>query len=123
MKNDANAIFVGRVKSITMENEPLAQPMKYKVVLTVIRSWKSPKQTEYVIHTNGGCIISFKEDQEYLVYAEIDKAGALFTDMCMGTGPLQLGRKDFKYLGNPIFSAQNADISGTLTKGARNPFQ
>jgi hypothetical protein len=116
MKTDAAAIFIGRVKTISIESEPLTQPQIFRVVLTTSKSWKPGEHVEYTIYTGGGCGVNFRENEEYLVYAEVDKLGHLITDMCMGTRSLKLARKDLKYLGKPISRSQGK----TENKSVRN---
>lgn len=98
MKKETDAIFTGTVKTVSRESGSA-----YKIVLAVQKSWKSKDIKEYTIYTSGGCSVWFEEGKTYLVYAKKDESNNLITQMCWGTGIIDLSAKDIKILGKPIF--------------------
>ena len=104
MKKQADAIFVGTVKSASQFNDEKSGQKYKKVVLTVEKSWKSADVEEYTIYAlDNGCSPLFSEGKAYLVYAQNDKNNRLTSENCSGTSEVSIVRKDFKYLGEPIF--------------------
>jgi hypothetical protein len=103
MRQKADAIFIGSVKSISKEENVVRQQSAIKVILTVEKSWKNGEVEEYTIYTYGGCYVGFEKGKSYLVYAIREKTGQLETNMCMGTGTIFLSKKEVKLLGKPVF--------------------
>jgi len=104
MKKQADAIFVGIVKSLSKFKDEKSGENFNKIVLTVEKSWKSPGVEEYVIYNlDTGCSPLFTEGKSYLVYAVNDENNRLTSENCWGTAAVSFVRKDFKYLGEPIF--------------------
>jgi hypothetical protein len=98
MKQEADAIFTGIVKSVTQETLST-----YKIVITAKKSWKAKEVKDYVIYTSGGCYVGFAVGKTYLVYAKNNEDKQLFTNICWGTGSIELSGKDMKILGKPTF--------------------
>lgn len=102
MKKEADAIFVGTVKSVSVENEKPGGTSIHKVVLLVEKSWKAEGVEEYTIHMYGGCRVEFEEGKSYLVYAKNNEKNQLITEICWGTRGITLATKDIKILGKPV---------------------
>jgi hypothetical protein len=107
MKKEADAIFTGNVKEVFTENPEFGGTIINKVVLTVVKSWRTSEIKEYTIYMNGGCRVWFEKGKTYIVYAKNDKENKLTTNMCMGTGDITLSAKDLKFLGKPAWANTN----------------
>jgi hypothetical protein len=93
----SSAVFAGKVVSIT-KGEPT--PRSKLVSFRVSEVWKGPEQDTLEVSTpryEASCGYSFKEGQEYLVYAEGKR---MEVSSCGGTTLLSEASADFEALGN-----------------------
>lgn len=98
MKKNADAIFTGTVKSVT-----LSERFVFEVILSVERSWKGQAIKEQIVYTSGGCRVGFQANQSYLIFAKADENNKLVTEVCWGTRVIKYSEKDIKLLGRPNF--------------------
>jgi hypothetical protein len=100
-REDASAVFEGRVVSIT-EHKGEGALDRHQVKLSVVRTWKGLEQREQVdVFTNGSsaaCGYTFAKDATYLVYAN-EHEGELSVSGCSRTRPLADAADDLAFLG------------------------
>jgi len=84
---NSTSVFVGKVieaKKVKVKPSIKGDSDYYKVKFEVQKSWKQNTPKEIVVAQSGGCILSFKEGEEYLVYASLSN-GILWTAFCSRT--------------------------------------
>lgn len=97
----AAVVFRGRVKQFHDYNVYDQSRNDAKASITVLESWKGglPHGESVVIRTPAGkCCYRFVEEKEYLVYASRTPAGALETDICTRTRPVDEAKEDLVFL-------------------------
>jgi len=92
------SVFVGKVVEVKkVKAKPVSKSDTdyYKVKFEVRKSWKKNTPKEIIIAQGGGCILSFKKGEEYLVYASLSD-GILWTAFCSRTRELVYADEDLK---------------------------
>ena len=94
---DSTSVFVGKVIEVKKVKTKSAykDDYNYKVKFKVEKSWKKNTPNEIVITQGGGCILSFKEGEEHLVYASLSKKD-LWVAFCSRTRELIYAEEDLK---------------------------
>lgn len=103
-RDGSAAVFAGQVIAIEAPgpiNGVISSADPVKVTLQVSQVWKGPLSNTLVVTTardSASCGYSFDLSSEYLVYA-YDSEGALNTNLCSRTAPLQSAGEDLNVLG------------------------
>ena len=99
--SSSEAVFSGRVTAIEKEVATRRHPGTATATLRVSQLWKGPERATLEVSTpsyDAACGYTFKEGQEYLVYAYGKQD--LGVDACGGTVPLSYANEDLAFLGN-----------------------
>ncbi|MDB4975979.1 MAG: uncharacterized protein JWN48_4320 [Myxococcaceae bacterium] len=102
-RDDATAVFEGRVVSIDQAAGSDATNGERRVSLRVVRTWKGLERDERVeVFTNGSsaaCGYSFAQDASYIVYARASDDQKLHVNSCSRTKPVSDSAEDLSFLG------------------------
>jgi hypothetical protein len=102
----SDAVFSGEVVGIDESDlSPGPGPRLGKVAFDVSDVWKGVSEESVAVYGQGPeatCGIDFEEGESYLVYAyRSNGGGALQTDLCNATKPLEAAERDLQVLGPP----------------------
>lgn len=96
---NSEAIFIGEfVEMKKIERPPAFKsdfPYEYEIKFKVKKAWKKNLEEIIFLRYWAGCLIGFKEGQEYLVYAFVHD-GMLRTNYCSRTRLLSKAAVDLK---------------------------
>ena len=96
---NSTSVFVGKVIEVKkVKIKPAYKgdfDYNYEVKFEVEKSWKKDTPKEIVVTEGSGCILGFKEGEEYLVYASLSK-GILWETYCSRTRKLFYAEEDLK---------------------------
>jgi hypothetical protein len=96
---NSSSVFVGKVidvKKVKIKSASKSETDHiYKVKFEVEKSWKTNTPKEIVVTEGSGCILGFKEGEQYLVYASFSK-GILWTSFCSRTRKLVYADEDLR---------------------------
>ncbi|MDB4991021.1 MAG: hypothetical protein JWN04_6199 [Myxococcaceae bacterium] len=102
-RDDATAVFEGRVLSIAQAAGSEATNGQLGVTLRVVRTWKGLERDERItVLTNGSsaaCGYSFREDTSYLIYARRSDDHELHVSGCSRTKSMADASEDLAFLG------------------------
>lgn len=113
----SDAVFSGKVIDVREKRQPNGYRPK-SVHFEVIDTWKGVEETQIIIATgldDGDCGFDFKEEQEYLVYAnESTMYGdkSLVAIICSRTTELSLAQEDLSILGEGEQPTNEVDLTG-----------
>jgi hypothetical protein len=114
-KRQANFVFSGKVVNANASDRKLRIDLRFpfihfmewrtRVEFSVKEVWKGEALPRYGIITNftpHGCIFTFNEGDEYIVYAYGNEKDGMFTHKCTRTALLLDASEDLIRLGNGI---------------------
>jgi Carboxypeptidase regulatory-like domain len=123
----ADVVFVGTVRSITVRKVPLEGidvVVDRRVVrLSIERAARGVQGTEVDVTTGSGggdCGYNFKIGERYVVYAYRNKDGALGTSICSRTRPIADASDDLAYFSALPASGSGARVFGTVKQWERD---
>src|SRR5687767_9897370 len=97
---NSEAVFVGEfVEMKKIERPPAFKsdfPYEYEIKLKVKKAWRKNLEEIVSLRYWAGCLIGFKEGEEYLVYAFVQEEGVLRTNYCSRTRLLSKAAGDLK---------------------------
>lgn len=103
----ADAVFVGRLIWTRETKDGDAEPVRREFMFRISHAWKGTAgiDTAIAYDNPSPCSLTFRDGQEYLVYAYADSrfGGRLTTDACTRTVPLGEAGADIKELGEPAY--------------------
>jgi hypothetical protein len=98
---ESQAVFVGTVIGREQRIDNIGNARGWRVTLAIEQYWKGEEAKEITIYTGpDNCVTWFELKKKYLVFAYLNKEKArLETNVCMGTGRIEMSKEDLKKLG------------------------
>lgn len=119
-QSEVEAIFEGKVEHQEVVAGPVMPPKTAMsmtangqhrlVTMRVLRSYRGSQKEQATVVTGlseADCGFDFETGKDYLVFAETDSDGHLFTSICTGTAPLEQAGPELRYLQHSPASSED----------------
>lgn len=94
-------VVAGRLVGADWENDDAYERTLPRFTFRLLSTWKGSATDRLRLvtgHGNGDCGFPFKISERYLVYADADEQGVLYTSICSRTRPEPDAQEDLEFL-------------------------